>query len=143
MPGGDAADVLVVDGDPAADLAEQGVLDAVDAGEQHHPGTGPTQPGDRLLVAGHQRVDVDLGPHQVVAARVKRDEVGFERERGVELLGEHLAEQLAADGEVGVAEVRVERAQPLRGPVRPAAHAVRRGGVVVTDTLGERVAEGN
>jgi hypothetical protein len=50
-------------------------------------------------------VEVDPRPQDVVAAGVDGDQVGLERDRRLELLGEDRGQLAAADREVGVAEV--------------------------------------
>ena len=72
-----------------------------------------------------QGVDVDLRPHDVVGAGVDGDQVGLERDRRLDLLGDHGVELAAADREVGVAEVvGAGCASTLGHPVGPAAQAV-------------------
>ena len=119
VPVGDLPDQLVVDGEPAAERGEQpgraGPAGVV-GGEEHQPGAGRGELLDAVGVDRDQRVDVDPRPEDVVHAGVDGDQVGRQRDGGLDLLGDDLAELAAADGEVGVGEV-VRAAR--RGPRRP------------------------
>ena len=87
-------------------------------------------------------LDRDLRAQDVVAAAVEADRVGLERDGGIELLVQDAGELAPADR-----QVRVAHRLPLRGcesrgdEVGPAAHAAV--GQLVTDALGEAVADGD
>ena len=83
------------------------------------------------------------GPDDVVAAGRERDEVGLERERGLDLAGDDLRDELAAHGEVRVGEVVDLLRQHLGDAVGPAAVAVGQIRLGIADPLGERVADGD
>ena len=55
------------------------------------------------------------------------DEIGLERDGGVELLGAHLARELAADREVRVAQLRLELGEDARRAGPPSRGSSRRG----------------
>ena len=122
-------------------------------GSRRPPGSNAVNTSNRAPVAAslpsaasyalHQRVDVDLGPHDVVAAGVDREQVRLQGDGGIDLLGDDAVELAAADREVGVPEVRRLVGQHGRDAVGPTAQPVGGGGVRVADALGERVAEGD
>ncbi len=143
VPGGDRADVLVVDRDLAAQPPEDGGELDVGAREEHHGRALGGEPGDHAVQALREAVGVGAGPEEVVAARGERHEVGVQRERGLDLLVGDLAEQPAADREVRVGEALDLAGQHLGDPVGPAAVPAGAARLGVADALREGVAEGD
>src|SRR3712207_7154183 len=58
--------------------------------------------------AMHEPPRVDFATQHVVTAGGEADQVGLHHERGLQLVGDDLVEELAADGEVRVPEIRSE-----------------------------------
>ena len=71
--------------------------------DREHVGTDPAQRHDHRLDLARHRGHVDLLAQHVVQAGQDADEIGLERDGGVELLGADLVRELAADREIGVA----------------------------------------
>ncbi|SKY94090.1 Uncharacterised protein [Mycobacteroides abscessus subsp. abscessus] len=112
---------LVVDRAPAAREPEDGSPACVVRGEHDDSCTCREQSGQRCLVAGHHRVEVDRTTHQIIPARVDRDQIRLQRYGAVDLLVEHLIEQAATDREVGVAQRRVVDGELFCDTIGPSA----------------------
>ena len=140
MLAGDGPQVRVEDGGPAADHPDEREQARIESGEDQHPAPGRAQLLDGGVEGLGQQVRVDPGPQQVVAAGGDRDQVrAHGRGRG-DLFVQDLGQHLAADGEVGVAQVGLLRGQHLGQPVSPAP-AVAAVRPRVPDALGEAVAQ--
>jgi hypothetical protein len=142
VPGfGDRAQVHVVDGDLAAQHPDDRERAGVEPGEQQHPAAGPAQAGHGGVERLGQQVRVRARAQDVVAARRDADQVRPELDRPRHLLRRDLAQQLAANSQVGVAQTGLFRGQQIGEPVRPAA--VSAAGCAIVQALGEAVAQGN
>jgi hypothetical protein len=100
---GDAAQVHVVGGDPAAQQPDDREHARVEAGEDEHPAARRLQLGHGRLEHGGQRVHVGAA-QDVVPARGQADQVRRQLDGPRHLVGDDLAEELPPDGQVGVAE---------------------------------------
>jgi D-alanyl-D-alanine carboxypeptidase (penicillin-binding protein 5/6) len=143
VPGGDGADVLVVDGDLAAEPAEDGGELDVGAREEHHRGALGGQARDHAVEALGEPVGVGAGTEDVVAARGEGHEVGVQGQGGLDLLVRDLGEEPPADREVRVGEALHLVRQHLGHAVGPAAVAGGAARLGVADALREGVAEGD
>ena len=140
---GDAAEQFVVDGGPAPQPPKKRDGSEVARGEGEHVGAGLLQGLQGVGVSGHHRVDVVAHQKQVVHARVDGDEVGFEHDRGLNLIRKNLVHPAATHREVGVPKLRTVLRKLECDVIRPSAQTVRAGGMWVADTLGERIAKGH
>ncbi len=125
----------------------------VGAGEQDDGGAGGAQFAGAVGEQPLDPLDVAAGAQHVVEAAGQGDELGAHRGGGGELLGVDLADELAADGEVGVPEVAVRLPCLLRplgvlrrqrpGDAVGPALVVAVGQQVVAHALGEGVTDGD
>jgi hypothetical protein len=115
VPGRDRPQRGVGHRDPPAGAAQDRRLPRVHPGRQQHVGAGGPETSDGVLQVGGQPVGVGAGPQQVVAAGDQAHQVrpGVQRDR--HLLGEHLREQPAADGQVRVLQLAVGRGREVLG----------------------------
>ena len=117
---GDPPQVHVVGGDPAAQQPDHREHARIEAGEDEHPAADGLQRGHRGIELRGQLVHV--GPAQdVVTARGQAHQVRGQLDGARHLLGDHLGQQLAADGQVGVPEPGHLPGQHGGHPVGPAA----------------------
>jgi hypothetical protein len=144
VPSRDRPQRGVGDRDPPARAADDRRLPRVDAGREQDVGARGPEPHHGVLQRGGQPVGVGAGAQQVVAAGDQADQVRPRGQRHRHLLLDHLTQQSAADGEVGVLQVTVGRGRQVLGqPVGPAAVLPRPLRVGIGQPLGEGVAEGD
>lgn len=105
MPAGDRPDIGGEDRRAAPDPAHQGRGAGVVGRRHHDRGAGRPQSCDAVLEPVGDRVDIDAGPDDVVAAADDADQVRAQREGRADLLVAGLGEEPAADREVGVVEL--------------------------------------
>ena len=117
-------DQLGVEREPSAQRPVDRRTTRVEGREHQQPRPGGRQLAEGGVVPVHQCVDVDPRPHDVVGAGVDGEQVGLERDRRLDLLGDHGVELATADRQVGVAELRRLLREHGRDPVGPAAQTV-------------------
>jgi len=135
---GDAAQVHVVGGDPAPQQPDHREHARVEAGEDEHPAARRLQLGHGRLERGGQRVRIGAA-QDVVPARGQADQVRRQLDGPRHLLGHDLAEELPADGQVGVADSGALGGQGAGYQVGPAAESAAR--IQVVESLGEAVTD--
>jgi len=109
----------------------------VEPGEHQDLGPGGGHPAEGLVEAAGQVVGVAGEPDDVVATGRERDQVRAQPLGHRYLVRDDLVQQLAAHGEVGVAQPGLVLGQPLGDPVGPAARGPVRSPVV--QAFGEAV----
>ncbi len=140
---GDLADQLVVDRETTAQRCEHRDPARVVRGEHHEMSAGIGESAEGLVVRLDQHVEVDARSKHVVGAGVDADQVRLHRQRGLDLLIEDRQQLAAADREIGVGEVVIVGRQHLGHAVGPATDSVGQRLVVIANTFGEGVAQGD
>ena len=141
--GRDLADRIVEPRQPRrGGLGQRVDRDRVREREQEHVRARVAQARDHAVELADHRGDVDVAPQHVVEPREQRDEVGLQRQRGLELRLAHLPRQLPAHGEVRVEQIWLDSGEQFGQAVSPAAEPAPVG-QRVHQSLGGAVPEGD
>src|SRR5581483_9231330 len=136
---GDRAQVHVVRGDPPAQHPDHRKGERVEAGEDQHAAARRPQAGHARVELGRQRVHLGAA-QEVVSASGDTDHVGGHGDRRLDLLGDYVPHQIAADREVRVTEAGNLGGQCHGDAVGPADRLSVRAEVV--EPFGKAVTEG-